>query len=326
MRRTDEVKQMYQEHPFPNPLAGDILISDQANAIGFLSPYDDLRGRRILDAGCGTGHRLMALAQTFPEAHFTGIDMNLASVETAVALARHHGITNVRLMQGNLMEPLPERYEMIISAGVVHHLEDPQAGLDNLCAALTDDGLLMLWLYHKYGEFSRLLDRELALLFWKSMGKCGRNGRVELLQRLCLSVPVEHYGTASSRQSEQVSQSSIDVDAYLHPIVNAYTFGEVFTMLRRCDVDWIAPNGINWQHQSKLIDLGKTYEDPFFTITSADLFRDEKLQSVYERFSAEEKIAAIEFVIRPTGFTVLAGRNHSYLLVEPRISENLLKV
>jgi SAM-dependent methyltransferase len=324
MNRTNEVRQMYQEHPFPNPLAGDTLISDQANAIGFLSPRDNLRGQHILDAGCGSGHRLMALAQMFPEAQFTGIDMTQASLATAKALADRHGVRNVRLLQHDLLDPLPEKYDVIISAGVVHHLENPQRGLVNFYSALSHGGFLMLWLYHRYGEFFRLLDRDLALLFWKNINQPTKIGRIELLQKLGLSVPVEHYGTETSRQTEEATQSSIDVDAYMHPIVNAYTFGQIFAMLKFCRVNWIAPNGINWHHHSKLIDLGKTYEDPFFTITAADLFRDKELQMEYERFSPEEKIAAIELAIRPTGFTVLAGRNQSYNLVEPRIGQNLI--
>lgn len=327
MSRTSEVEQMYQEYPFPNPVAGDQLILDEANGLAFLSPCHNLEGCSVLDAGCGTGHRLMALARTFPGAFFTGMDLTLTSLETAETLARRHGINNVCLVQHNLLEPLPQRYDVIISAGVVNQLEDPYLGLRNLCAALADNGFLMLWLYHKYGEFPRLLDRELALLFWRNMGRPRGEGRIEILRQLGLSLPQEQYGSASSGQWKELNQDSLDIDAYLHPIVNTYTFDEVFAMLRSCAVDWMAPNGMNWRHQSKLIDLGETCsEDPFFVITADDLFQDERLRAIYRKFRNEEKIAAAELVIRPTGFTVLAGKNQSYHRLEPRISMNLMKL
>ena len=63
---TRSVKQMYEQHPYPSPVAGDSLITDLANAVGFLFKGDDLAGWRILDAGCGTGHRLAGFASRYP--------------------------------------------------------------------------------------------------------------------------------------------------------------------------------------------------------------------------------------------------------------------
>jgi len=324
MLPTDTVVEMYEAHPYPSALPGTSLIHDLANAIAFLSPRDELCGRLVLDAGCGTGHRLIALAKEFPRTKFVGIDVCANSLKIAKSLAARHAVMNVEFTQHDLLEPLPDRYHVITSTGVMHHLERPEIGIRAAYEALTDDGFLMLWMYHSYGEAARLLDRQLARILWCKSGSPKGPGRLDILKRLGLSVPRGQYGTNSSRQVGEVDQEAIDVDAYLHPVVHAYTFDQVFSLLAGCGTDWIAANGINWNSQSKLIDLGRVCHDPFFTVTAADLFTDEVIQSTFECLTNREKLAVIELRARPTGFTVVAGRSRSYESLESRIQHNLI--
>ena len=322
--KTTEVRSMYEEQPYPSPTAGDMVIRDLNNAIEFLHPVDNLRHCRVLDAGCGTGHRLIALAQTFPETDFTGIDMTAASLEIATNLANRHQVTNVRFVQHNLLEPLSEQYDLIVSTGVVNCLENAGLGIYNFCQALTDKGILLLWLYHRYGEFSRLLDRELALMFCRYLGQAGWREKTGLLRRLGLSLPIDQYGTTTASQRAEASRDSIDVDAYLHPIVNTYTFTEAIELISGFNIDWIAPNGINWRGQSKLIDLKQSSGDEFFTLMINDVFPDQKVQDLFHRLPLKEQLEAVELAIKPTGLTLLAGKNSSYDLVDERVRNNLV--
>src|SRR4030088_3177522 len=86
--RTDEVRRLYEEYPYPSSEISGCLIPDLNNAIELLSPKNDLKGWRVLDAGCGSGHRLVAMAKRFSDAHFIGADMTYASLQVAAALAR----------------------------------------------------------------------------------------------------------------------------------------------------------------------------------------------------------------------------------------------
>jgi len=46
---------MYSKYPYPSPVAGRTLAYDIANLFSLLREDDDLDGRKVLDAGCGTG-------------------------------------------------------------------------------------------------------------------------------------------------------------------------------------------------------------------------------------------------------------------------------
>jgi SAM-dependent methyltransferase len=318
------VRALYEEHPYPNSVSSSTLIPDLANAIQYLHPQNDLEGRRILDAGCGTGQRLVALAKAFPKANFVGADFSVASLRTAEQVARYHAASNVMFMQCDLTRGIGQGFDGIVSTGVMHHLNDPEAGIARLSESLNENGFVFLWLYHRYGEFGRLLDRALARLLWEKSGSPGGHAKIALLQRLGLSLAVDRYGRATVPNLVDANQESIDIDAYLHPVVNAFSIGEVCEMLSRCEIDWVSPNGINMQQRSKLLDLGKTDNNSFLMVTAKDLFRDPVLQSEYEKMPPVERIKAAELVMKPTGFTILAGRGQGYLGFDKRVEQNIV--
>ena len=99
----DHVRAMYSKWPYPSRIVGKDLIYDLANLFQVLLPREMLRGVDILDAGCGSGHRLVGFAKRFPEAQFTGIDMTEHSLEIARQLASEHNVKNIRFLRQNLL-------------------------------------------------------------------------------------------------------------------------------------------------------------------------------------------------------------------------------
>lgn len=325
--RTEDVRELYSKYPYPSPIVGTSLSYDIASVFSILCRGDDLAQKKILDAGCGTGQRMVGFAKRYPKATFQGIDMTESSLEIASRLAQKHGIINASFISANILElDLPERFDFIVSTGVVHHLEDPVRGLHNLCRHLSDDGVICIWHYHPFGEFERLLGRELLLTLWGDDRSRLATGR-RIMEKLKLSIVPQQYGESATQGDGDLSPLSISADAFMHPIVNAFRFQEAMTMFRDSTLDWVAVNGINTKWSMKLIDLAQVEEyGRALCVQDSELFEEKNLLSLYQALSKIEKLKIIELVTKPTGFTVLAGRQDSFHKLGKRIEGNLVSI
>lgn len=99
------------------------------------------RGLRVLDAGCGMGRWLHFAAAA--GARIVGMDVSPA----IDVVARRE--TSVDLVQADLTwAPFaPSSFALVYSFGVVHHLEDPAAGVRSLATLVEPGGSLRLYVY-----------------------------------------------------------------------------------------------------------------------------------------------------------------------------------
>jgi SAM-dependent methyltransferase/uncharacterized protein YbaR (Trm112 family) len=115
------------------------------------------RGLRVLDAGCGMGRWLHFARRE--EADVVGMDVSPA----IDVVARREG-EGVDLVQADLRHPpfAPGSFDLVYSLGVVHHLEDPLAGVRALAALVRPGGELRLYVYRSLEDEGwarrRLLD------------------------------------------------------------------------------------------------------------------------------------------------------------------------
>jgi SAM-dependent methyltransferase len=323
---TEDVVAMYAKYPYPSPTVGASLLYDLAGLFYLLFESDDLSGRKVLDAGCGTGQRILGLAEGYPKAHFVGIDVAETSLEIAARLAEKHGIRNIAFKKGDILNlDLGEEFDFIVSTGVVHHLEDPQKGLANLCRHLTADGVVCVWHYHPFGELDRLVGRELLMTLWGEQRSDLSKGQ-RIMEQLRLRLRHEQYGTTGIRSESDRDQLSVYADAFLHPIVNAYRFDEALAMFKGCEVDWVAISGVTTPQTMKLVDLTQVEEAARgLCLWDSDLFKEESLRSLYHTLSKTDKLRVIELVTKPTGFTILAGRGDAYNRLGRRIAGNVIQ-
>jgi SAM-dependent methyltransferase len=133
--------------PSADPRSFDSFAADydrftgfEEPGLGWLAHIDGLKGRRALDAGCGSGRRTVALAERFDEV--VGVDLSRPLVEIARARRSH---PRVRLLVGDLMDVEdPEGFDLVFSSTVLHHLPDRTAALDHLKSLVRRGGLAVL--------------------------------------------------------------------------------------------------------------------------------------------------------------------------------------
>jgi 2-polyprenyl-3-methyl-5-hydroxy-6-metoxy-1,4-benzoquinol methylase len=102
-------------------------------------------GIDVLDAGCGRGSALLAMAQRYPASRFTGYDLCTDAIEFAVAAARQANLDNVRFAMRDLGEfDERGRYDFITSFDAVHDQRDPQDLLQRLHRALRPGGVYLM--------------------------------------------------------------------------------------------------------------------------------------------------------------------------------------
>jgi release factor glutamine methyltransferase len=70
----------------------------------------------IADIGTGSGAIAVSLAVNLPQAKIYATDISAAALEVALVNCRQHGVSGrVRLLKGNLLEPLPEPVDIIVA-------------------------------------------------------------------------------------------------------------------------------------------------------------------------------------------------------------------
>jgi SAM-dependent methyltransferase len=111
--------------------------------------YDRARGRRVLDIGCGNGYVLAQYAKFGAEVH--GIDLT----ETALNLTRRRfaiaGYSgDFRITDGDKIPYPDEKFDIVCSMGVLHHIEDPMPMMEEVFRVLRPGGQLILMLYYRY--------------------------------------------------------------------------------------------------------------------------------------------------------------------------------
>lgn len=107
---------------------------------------DRLRsGSDVAEIGCGNGHRLNVMAQTFIQSRFTGYDFSADGVAAARAEAQEHQLANVRFERQDLAElAVRGAFDVIFGFDAIHDLAKPRVVLRAVYDALRRGGTFFM--------------------------------------------------------------------------------------------------------------------------------------------------------------------------------------
>lgn len=154
------VKKIYEENPYPRWIK--TLCLEKPSTISQLVFDLNLQVKKtvfenspeILIAGCGTGQHAIMTSSRFLKSNVLAIDLSFKSLSYAIRKTNELGLKNIKYMQADISEKLnlKTKFDIIECIGVLHHLENPLKGWENLLSLLKDDGLMKVGLYSKIGR------------------------------------------------------------------------------------------------------------------------------------------------------------------------------
>jgi SAM-dependent methyltransferase len=165
---SSKVQAQYEENPYPRWVRTQTIFPAATLADVVKDLFPSLNAQipkepRILVAGCGTGQNAIATARRFAGAQVVAVDISRASLAYAERKTRELGIGNIEYRQADILAlgGLAERFDLIESSGVLHHLEDPFEGWRVLVSLRKPGGLMRIGLYSEAGRRPVARAREL---------------------------------------------------------------------------------------------------------------------------------------------------------------------
>jgi len=128
----------------------------------------DIRGKKILDAGCGSGVLTAEIARRYPAAEVVGIDI---IPEIAEVFRKGGQLPNLHVVQANVLEPpFPtDSFDFLWCNGVIHHTGDSRWAFELLTSLIKRGGRAYFWVYEKKPSpmaAVRAFLRPLGLVHW----------------------------------------------------------------------------------------------------------------------------------------------------------------
>ena len=197
-KHQDEIEAQYNKHPYPEPISNmDEFIKNgyaQASCLKVIwhrlfpekKYYDNLN---VLIAGCGTNQAIYH-ALKYPKSDHYAIDVSEATLSHVSKMIKKYNIQNLTIDKKDILE-LKEKnkFDYVISTGVIHHTKNPQASLNRLVEITKDDGALFIMVYASYLRMGvYFLQDGFNYLNLKS-----NKQDINLGQRLIELLPKSHY-------------------------------------------------------------------------------------------------------------------------------------
>jgi len=236
---TETVRLFYEAAPFPGYPPRDTLHALRARAER--NPFVRLLDRsipedaRIVEIGCGTGQMSLYLARG--DRTVIAADLSRAALRLGAQAANRFGVGGAQFIETDLQRPAlkPGAFDVVYSAGVLHHTPDPRKSFVKLVHLARPGGVLVIGLYNALARIPSRLRRVTA--------------RVSGLRWIPFD-PV-----LRARDGDTARRAAWLRDQYQHPEEHCHTVGEV----RR------------WFYENEVEPL-RTYPSTLFGDDPDDLF------------------------------------------------------
>lgn len=261
------VEQMYLENPYPAWLSTQYRGNvDHLK----LAPQKQNRNQMLI-AGCGTGHHAIMSSLSFENMQVLAIDLSRRSLAYAKRKTNELKLPHIEYAQADILElgNLNQRFDIVESVGVLHHLADPLEGLRIILNLLKPGGMIKLGFYSEIARTAMIAARkEIARLEYQATPEGIRQFRHDVL-----SNPDTHPARYLLKNGDFYTISTCR-DLVFHIQETRYTLPQIKEMLanhglefHRFNLDIPAMSGFkkrfSGEKDTQNLDLWHQYETEF---------------------------------------------------------------
>lgn len=136
-------KRLYEYERDRGQIYGPESLDNNARFEAIFDIVNKSGAEKVLDFGCAHGHYTNNLAKRLRDRSFYGLDIADLNVAAAKKWAEEENITNATFEQGD-QESIKGKYDLIIAAEVLEHVEDPALTVDILMDHLNSKGIMVI--------------------------------------------------------------------------------------------------------------------------------------------------------------------------------------
>ncbi|MEN9517453.1 MAG: hypothetical protein RLZZ381_41 [Cyanobacteriota bacterium] len=282
------VANLYNTYPFPPDPLSDLEPPGYNWRWSWIAAYSFCTGMkpatqeiRILDAGCGTGSGTDYLIHQNPQAEVTAIDLSEKALAVARERCHRSGVIakhpkpvnfyNLKLEQAIQLEG---EFDFINCVGVLHHLPEPEKGIQALAQKLKPGGILHIFVYAELGRWEiTLMQKAIALLQGDKRGdyrdgvKVGRDIFANLPEHNRLLQQEKKLWSLENHRDESFA------DMYVHPQEIDYNVETLFKLIDSSGLDFVGFSNPKYWQLERLVGKSEDLISRSKALSDRELYR-----------------------------------------------------
>lgn len=244
-----KLREHFDAAPYPNK-----PLEEQPSDLAFLYKHSlvsasyhrdgrviETKGKVILDAGCGTGYKALALAKANLGAKIVGVDLSENSVHLARQRIAFWGVENCEFhaIPIEALSDLGMQYDYINCDDVLYLMPDPIAGLQAMSSVLSPDGIIRVNYHSATGrEGFRLAQNAFSLLGMMEGAPCREE--VELVRQTMQSMKPSVSLRARTWTNEYLESHESVLANYLLRGDKSWSVKDFFAAMEAADLSFIS--------------------------------------------------------------------------------------
>ncbi|NOX09508.1 MAG: tetratricopeptide repeat protein [Gammaproteobacteria bacterium] len=234
------VQDQYEDSPYPRWLSINLHQPRSYQQIWmelfphFQAPDFPTSPIDLLIAGCGTGSHAAISSTRFADVNVLAIDLSRQSLSYAQRMADRNQINNLRFAQADILglKSLDQRFHIIESVGVLHHMKQPEAGLKVLRNLLHPNGMINL------GFYSSMARRHITQARERFKNTTPSPENIRQARQELFALPTDDPLHSITKNNDFYSLSECR-DLIFHTQERCYTIAEIKQLISSCGLRFI---------------------------------------------------------------------------------------